>query len=562
VHRWLRARIVIALVGAVLSLASVLTSQPGRTTSAAANPAGEASAPGGRPNVVVVMTDDMRADELLFAPQVRKLVARRGLTFENSFSPFPLCCPARASFLTGVYAHNHHVYWHEPPYGYGRFDDSRTIATSLRAAGYQTGFVGKYLNRYGVDRSRVSGKPSWRYVPRGWTDWRAAFESPGLEGVHGGTYFYFDTPYNVNGRVDNTHRGRYQTDVIGDFSVGMARRFAERRRASGKPFFMYVNYVAPHHGGPVEQDDPRNVAGGDDAEFATPARPRWVRGRFDGLIRRASGLPRGGGPSEKDMSDKHGRLRSRPVESRRERRALAEVTRQRAESIYALDRQVGRLVRRLKASGEWDRTIFVFTSDNGYFLGEHRLRTGKVRTYEPSLRVPLVVTGPGMRDGERRYEPITTVDLSATVLDAAGARPPFPSDGESRLPSMREGDRAWQHPVLTEFYFPGWRRNRTSLFSDERTAIGVRVPRYSYTRYRGFEELYDLVEDPYQDRNVAGRPAYADVRRELRELTRQTADCVGAACRPPLPESLAADAGEVRGLTRAWWADIRRRYGW
>jgi arylsulfatase A-like enzyme len=262
------------------------------------------------------------------------------------------------------------------------------------------------------------------------------------------------------------------------------------------------------------------------------------------------------------MTDKPGRLRSTPVESRRERRALAEVTRQRAESIFALDRQVGRLVRRLKASGQWDETIFVFTSDNGYFLGEHRLRTGKVRTYEPSLRVPLVVTGPGMREGAKRYEPITTLDLSATILDAADAAPPFPLDGASRLESMRGGDQGWRHPVLTEYFFPGWRRNRTPMFSDERSAIGVRVPRYSYTRYRDFEELYDLSADPFQDRNVAGRAAYADVRRQLRALTRQTADCVGEACRPLLPASLSAEPAALRRLTRAWWSDLERRYGW
>ncbi len=96
------------------------------------------------------------------------MFARTGISFENSFAPYPLCCPARATFLTGQHAHNHGVYWHEPPYGYGAFDDSRTVATSLQAAGYRTGFLGKYLNRYGLDRSKVSGQPSHRYVPRGW----------------------------------------------------------------------------------------------------------------------------------------------------------------------------------------------------------------------------------------------------------------------------------------------------------------------------------------------------------------------------------------------------------
>lgn len=110
------------------------------------------------------MADDMRFDELRFAPTLRRL-ARDGVSFENSLSPFPLCCPARASFLTGQLSHNHDVYWHDAPHGYADFDDSRTVATSLKGVGYRTGFVGKYLNRYGPARSKVSGTKSYRYVP-------------------------------------------------------------------------------------------------------------------------------------------------------------------------------------------------------------------------------------------------------------------------------------------------------------------------------------------------------------------------------------------------------------
>jgi arylsulfatase A-like enzyme len=162
----------------------------------------------------MVMADDMRVDDLLFTPRLRRLVARDGLTFENSFAPYPLCCPARASFLTGEYAHNHGVFWHEPPYGYGSFDDSRTLGTALKQAGYHTGFVGKYLNRYGVARSRVTGAASWHYVPAGWSDWIAAFENPHVRGIHGDTYDYFDTPYNVKpGRRGGRLRRRPHAEV-------------------------------------------------------------------------------------------------------------------------------------------------------------------------------------------------------------------------------------------------------------------------------------------------------------------------------------------------------------
>ena len=512
-----------------------------------------------RPNIVLVMADDMRADDLRFAPRIRSLIGGHGLTFRNSFSPFPLCCPARASLLLGVYSHNHGLYWHNRPYGYGRFDDSRTIATSLRRAGYHTGFIGKYVNGYGKHRSLVSGRPSWRYVPRGWIDWRASVENPGNRGLHGDTYFYTDTPYNENGRVVNTYQGRYQTNVIGDFSVAMARRFSALRRSSGKPFFMYVNPVAPHVGGPLERDDPRPGARSD---FATPARPPSVRNLYDDLITRGGGMPRGGGPSEADVSDKPGWFGTRPVENRRERRALAEVTRQRAQAIEILDRQVARLVRSLKAAHEWRRTILVFTSDNGYFLGEHRIRIGKVWPYEPALRVPLVVTGPRMREGARRFTPITTVDLTATILDAADARPPRRLDGSSLLRTMRRGDSGWLQPVVTEYFFPRGPDDTTPLFSDERTGIGIRVARYSYIARRRFDELYDLRTDPYQGQNVADDPAYAAVRDQLRQLTADLADCAGAACRPGLPAELATGPVATRRLTREWWAAIERRYGW
>jgi N-acetylglucosamine-6-sulfatase len=180
------------------------------------------------PNLVVVMADDMRFDDLRFAPTLRRL-ASHGVTFHNSFSPYPLCCPARASFLTGQLAHNHHIYWHLRPYGYGAFDDSRTLATSLRRSGYRTGFVGKYLNGYGTHRSKVSGGPSYRYVPRGWTDWFATLQNPGVRGIRGDAYNYTSTPFNVNGRVRN-HVDRYQTDVVGELQPSADRALSPEAR--------------------------------------------------------------------------------------------------------------------------------------------------------------------------------------------------------------------------------------------------------------------------------------------------------------------------------------------
>ena len=547
---------VLAMTVAVPTPASTPVS-PARTATA-----GEAWAEAARPNIVVVMADDMRVDDLRFAPHVRRLVAQRGLTFRNSFSPYPLCCPARASFFTGLYAHGHRVWSHREPWGYRVFDDSRTIATSLRQAGYRTGFVGKYLNGYGPHTSRVSGTPSWSYVPRGWSDWRAAIENPGIPGVHGGTYNYFDTPYNVNGRLRNDYQGRYQTSVIGDFSVGMARRFGSTRQ----PFFMSVNYVAPHHGNPAEPDDPGRVLdrNGDPVHFDTPARPRWVKGRFDQVIRRSAGLPRGGGPAERSMVDKPARLRMLPEPTRRERRAMRDVTRQRAESVLVMDQQVRRLIGTLKRTGEWRNTVFMFTSDNGYLLGEHRVRQGKILGHEPSLRVPFLVTGPGMRGGGQhgrlRFDPITTVDVAATIIDIADARPPYASDGASRVPTMRRGDRGWTTPVLYEALHTGGQQG--GGFDDVRTAIGVRTARYSMLVYRNGAELYDLVEDPLQNRSRWDDREYRFVRRALRQVWWDLKDCRGRQCRIALPPRLAAGPDDTRRLTTRYWRGVDRVYGW
>lgn len=513
-----------------------------------------------QPNVVLVMADDMRVDDLAFAPNLRKLIAEHGVTFENSFAPFPLCCPSRASFLTGQYAHNHKVWWHDPPYGYGAFDDSRTIATSLKDAGYRTGFIGKYLNRYGLARSKVTDEPSATYVPHGWDDWRAAVEPPGDSDIHGNTYDYMDTPFNVNGTIDNRYSGVYQSDVIGDFSVDMARRFAKRRA----PFFMYVNYVAPHHGIPNAEDEPDVVhdENGHELSVVTPAVPDWVRGKFDDRIDRASGVAKTGEPIETDVSDKPKALQQRfQPQGDEAKDALLYATRRRAEAVYVMDRNIARLVGELQRSGAWDRTVFAFTSDNGMIVGEHGLGMTKVRAHEPSLRVPMLVTGPGLRTAEKRYDPITTVDLTATILDLANAQASHLADGTSRVPTLLHGDRGWSAPVVTEAVFTA--RGRDPLFTDLRSTIGIRVSRYSYTRYRGGDvELYDLVRDPREDRNVADDPEYAAVRRALDRLWPKVKDCRGRSCTPDLPKVLAAGPKQDRIDTDAYWAAIDAAYGW
>jgi arylsulfatase A-like enzyme len=518
-----------------------------------------------RPNIGVVMADAMRTDELRYMPAVRRLVADQGLTFRNSFSPFPLCCPARASFLTGRYAHNHQVLSHTAPYGFGAFDDSRTLATALRRGGYRKAFVGKYLNGYGKQRSLVTGERSLRYVPGGWTDWYAAVEPPRGSGISGGTYNYLNTPFNINGRLDTSHRGEYQTNVLGRFSRELVTGYSR----IDQPFFLYLSSVAPHFGGPREADDPAPVRRLDGrwSRFRTPGRPAWVRGRFDDRITRAPGLPSDGGPSEADVSDKPAPFSALPEINAKERRALTELARQRAEAVHVLDREVSGLVRTLKATGEWRDTVLMVTSDNGYFLGEHRMRTGKIRAHEPSLRVPFVIRGPGIPRGER-FDPVTTPGLTATIAELAGVRPPLPGDGVSVMPAFG-ADQGWSIPVLTEGLLDGGASGaagasrRAAGFTDPRNTIGLRTARYKFTRYaNGGTELYDLDRDPNELETRAEDPAYAGLRGRLAELWYAYKDCAGAECLTPLPADLRHDPGEVRTSTNLHSRGVRARHGY
>ncbi len=563
----LRVRAVIALACGLTALgAAAWPSLPGAAPAAGlatGNVAGPATAAQARaiprrPNVVVVMADDMRHDDLRFAPNVRRLFRAGGVEFRNSFANYPLCCPARASFLTGQLARNHGVLSHLKPYGFGSFDDSRTLATTLRRAGYRTGFVGKYLNGYGAQRSRVTGGPSYRYVPRGWTRWLGAVQRPAGRPslARGGTYDYRRTVYNIDGRPSGRRfHGEYQTNTLGRFSRQLVDRFSPGTR----PFFLYLSFVAPHHGGPREADDPRpHRIGGRTFTYKTPAVPRGVRGRFDRVVRRAPGVPANGSDPDPRVGDLPLFLRRKPLDGY-DRRALREMTRQRAESIFVLDREVGRLAARLRKRGELRRTVLMFTSDNGFFLGEHRMRGGKILAHEPSLRVPFLIRGPGIPAGQRRYAPVSTVDQAATVLSLAGVarRHPLALDGRSILPDLSR-DRGWTRVLPDEAWLASLAR-RDPAFPDARGAIGIRTARWSYIRYRsGAAELYDLKRDPNQLVNRIKAPGLADVRAALHEVWLRSRSCRGGACQIDLPPALARDRASTKRLTERWHASVRR----
>lgn len=480
-----------------------------------------------RPNLVVIMVDDMRDDELRFMPRTGRLLGGYGVRFVNSFSPYPSCCPARASALTGRYTHNHGVDGIHRPYGFPSFDDRSTLATWLDDAGYATVYLGKYLNGYGEmpEPGEVSGS-SVHYVPPGWDRWLASIDG-GLPKAHplaGQTYDFFDTTISVDGEGFRNFAGRYQTRVYGDLS----REIIRRRSASDQPYFLHVSYTAPHLGFPVEDDDPPWFIRGSDGDLTpmhTTARPREVRGRFDDRITTTPGDTW----RDPDFTDKPGYLRARPPLNLRERSALLELARQRAEALWVLDQEVARTIKAVAASSEMPQTVVMLTSDNGYFLGEQRVRAGKIYPHEPSLRVPFLIRGPGIPFGQRRTDPITSIDMAPTLAALAGVVPPEPLDGVSLARVAREGDRGWTRGIVTE-------TGMTDLPGSPRRLLGLRTPRYLYIEVAyGGRELYDVRRDPQQYRNLARLPAYDGVQGALARVLDRLKDCRGDECARALP---------------------------
>jgi N-acetylglucosamine-6-sulfatase len=260
-----------------------------------------------RPNIVVIMADDMRADDLRWMPIVRHRLVERGVSFGNFYASLPLCCPSRASFLTGEYAHNTGVLGNGSSDGFHAFDDSSTLATDLRRAGYQTALVGKYLNGYGeVSPKSSPGADSTRYVPPGWTIWDGA-PTVSSGPMRGSVYDYRNTTVNRNGTLVSL-RGQYNTRAFGSIADGLITRMS----AKNSPFFLDEAYAAPHFGGPTEADDPPAIQSKSPLiKIRTPAVTEQVRDRFDSIIRKPRGHP------EIDVSDKPAWVSYMPIPSRR-----------------------------------------------------------------------------------------------------------------------------------------------------------------------------------------------------------------------------------------------------
>ncbi len=497
------------------------------TTAALLSPIGTARAqdtePGGPaatgPNFVVVMTDDQRYDDMVTLPKTRRLIGEAGVTFTRYYASYPVCCPARATFLTGQYAQNHGVrcLYQECGGGYFNLNQSNYLPVWLDRAGYASAHIGKFLNGYGEEIKLPN-------VPRGWTEWY------GL--VDHSTYRMWGYRMHIKGPGDDESRtrqfggvrsrrpGLYQTDKLTDTAVD----FIRRRAPDARPFFLSLAYLAPHH----ESGHTQELTG----KLVRPA-PRHA-GRYAGRL-----LPRPAGFNESDLSDKPwfvGRW-NRAITSRREA-AIQQRWRERSESLLAVDDGVERIIGALRRTGELDRTYVLFTSDNGYMQGEHRIPQGKMVPYDPSTHLPLLIRGPGIPRGRRTKALSGDVDLAPTIMQATPAEAFRPLDGRSLLPFARNVRIRRLRPFLhTTAGQAAKGRSNTREGGARGTQprvpawSAVRTTRWLYVEYRGgTRELYDLRRDPNELRSVIDDPRVRTRARTLRRVLSDLRQCRGRSC--------------------------------
>jgi N-acetylglucosamine-6-sulfatase len=422
------------------------------------------------PNIVLILTDDQRFDEVANMPNVGSELVDKGTTFSNAFVSNPLCCPSRATIQTGEYSHSTHVYSNSPDNGgwetfHGSGDDRSTIATWLRAAGYRTALIGKYMNGY------ILADAS--YIPPGWNRWVAwaphQREEPG----------YYDYPLSVDGveREYGSAPQDYSTDVLASY----AKTFI-RRTPTARPLFLWFAPRAPHGG-------------------ATPP-VRYEQACLGVKATRYSDS------READVSDKPFYIRSRPLPGiyAGDGQALRH-----CQSLLAVDDAVNVILRALSDTGRLSNTMIVFMSDNGLLWNEHRWQ-GKQVPYEESIHVPLVVRYDPMTAGMSTTDThlIVNTDFAPTWAQLAGVDAPG-VEGASFLPLLDGSGSTWRNDFLLE-------HTEQPGADPVPTYCGVRTTGSLYVEYStGEVEMYDLTTDPYELQNEAGDPTHAAQQLALHE---------------------------------------------
>jgi len=444
-----------------------------------------AAAPGS-PNIVFVLTDDLSMNLVPFLPHVLEM-QKNGVTFANYFVTDSLCCPSRSSIFTGRYPHDTGVFKNVGKDGgylvfRARGNEQSTFATAYAAAGYRTAFLGKYLNGYEPEQHHP--------IPPGWNSWVVA----------GNGYLEFRYVFNQDGQlVQHGFKPEdYLTDVVSDLGV----RFIEQNKA--QPFFIEIATFAPH------------------APY-TPA-PRDA-GAFPNL--RAPRSPAYNAPHDPDAPHW---LAEHPALTQADMDSIDKDFRKRAQSVLAVDKMIGKLQAAVAAIGQARNTYFFFSSDNGYHMGEYRLMPGKMTAYDTDIRVPLVVTGPGVPSGRRVEEIAENIDLCPTFTELASATTPANVDGVSLVPLLHGASvNQWRRVTLVEHHGPVREPSDPDMPSarsgNPTTYEAIRSRTAVYVEYAdGEREYHDLASDPDELHNTFSSLS-SEVKASLHRILIATTNC-------------------------------------
>lgn len=401
-----------------------------------------------RPNILVIVTDDQGVGMMDAMPLTQAWIPDQGITFSQGYVTTPVCCPSRASILTGMYASHHEVRLLKDPL------ERPTMVDDLHEAGYQTGLVGKYLNSWdGTNRPEFD---HWLSFSGGW----AHFNDPFL--------WMDDEKIQYEG---------YITHAFQDSAMA----FLQEATTVERPFFLMFTPNAPHAPADPAPED---------------------KGRFSDVL-----LPPSPAINELDVTDKPAWLQDRPRLSAHKLAEQESFLRRQLASLASVDRAIDEMMRLLDARQALDDTVVIFTSDNGILHGQHRL-TNKEWVYEPSIKVPFFVRGPGIAGPQTIEGVVANIDIAPTVYDLAGLDAPAEVDGRSLVPLLSTTDASqvpWRQDLLLEAwprYSPAWK--------------AVHDGRYVYVETQGDRsELYDLVTDPFQLNNRVDDPALSGVQARL-----------------------------------------------
>jgi N-acetylglucosamine-6-sulfatase len=440
-----------------------------------------------RPNIVFILMDDLRWDDLacmghpfVKTPNIDR-IAREGALCRNAFATTPLCSPSRACILTGLYAHAHGV--RDNTNNDARSHQLDTFLRRLKQAGYTTAFLGKW--HMGTDDTPRPGIDHW-----------VSFKGQGQ---------YFDPEMNVNGKIEKATG--YATDLLNERAVEFLGR------AHDRPFVLYLSHKAVHP----------NLTQRPDGSISDPTAARFEPAERHRTLYADAKVPRRPSALIDRPEGKPALLRSigdLPPLSRATGTSDA-VIRNRLRMLMAAEEGVGRILQTLEDRKLLDRTLVIFTSDHGYFYGEHGLSVERRLAYEETARIPLLLRYPPLIKAGTVLDPfVLTVDIAPTLLDVAGAPVPGNLHGQSLLPLLRGERKSLRDAFLIEYF-----SDKVFPRMDRMGYQAVRTARWKYIHYTDLpdvDELYDLETDPNEMKNRIRDPGAQPVLKELQEeLQRQ-----------------------------------------